>query len=45
MSGIVYTGPSLTRSLAAMFVFLAVPGLPESALSETYEQFEDDEQA
>ena len=43
MSGNVYIGPTLTRSLAAMFVLLAVPGVPETALSETYEQFDDDE--
>lgn len=43
MSGNVYVGPSLVRSLAAMFTFLAIPGLPESALPDTFGLSEDDE--
>ena len=44
MSGNVYVGPSLVRSLAAMFAFLAVPGLPESALPDTFGVSGDDDE-
>ena len=44
MSGTVYIGPSLTRSLAAMFVLLALPGLPASALPDTFGVSGDDDE-
>ena len=43
MSGNVYIGPSLTRSLAAMFVFLAVPEGSPPELPETLGLSDDDE--
>ena len=43
MSGNVYVGPSLTRSLAAMFAFLAVPPAQAGDLPETLGLSDDDE--
>ena len=44
MSGNVYVGPSLVRSLAAMFAFLAVPGLPEASLPDTFGMSDEDDE-